>query len=50
MTRFGIIFASGNGVIIEATSSQDAKAIARNDNPEEEILQVVYLTGETGEV
>ena len=44
MAYFGVTFRSGERIIVEATSYEGAKTAAHRDHPDEEIVDIVYLT------
>ncbi len=44
MAYFGVTFASGQRIIVDATNHEAAKEIAQREHPHEDIIEVVYLT------
>jgi hypothetical protein len=44
MAYFGVTFASGLRIIVDATNHESAREIAQKEHPQEEIIEVVYLT------
>jgi hypothetical protein len=44
MVYFGVTLGSGKRVIVDAPSQDSARALARRDHPEEEIVDAVFLT------
>jgi len=44
MAYFGVTLGSGMRIIVDATSPDGARGLARRDHPGEEIVEAIYLT------